>query len=782
MISTKRSSLTSLAIATTLSLGVSSNVIADGSNNLPKPPHEFSGVVGKTYKDSVQDFPEVVKAPEDAPNIILVMLDDVGFGLPSTFGGLAKTPTMDSLAEEGVVFNRFHTTAQCSPTRAALLTGRNHHQTGNGSITELSQGFEGYNGILDDSTTTVAEILRQNGYGTAMFGKNHNTPSWEITPSGPFDRWPTGLGFEYYYGFMGGETSQWEPQIYENTTPVEPYIDNRGEYLLNNDLADKAIEWAGKQKATNPEKPILMYFSPGAVHTPLHAPQDLIDSYAGKFDMGWDNLRKLTYDRQKELGVIPDSTQLTPRPDNIPAWDSYSSEDQKVLARQMEAMAAFLTDADLAVGRVIDSVRSLPGGDNTLVIYIASDNGASAEGGMNGVYNMQNAYNGVAEPFEIQHQNLDKIGGIESEPAVAIGWTFAASTPFQWMKRIPSHLGGVRTSMMVSWPGQIEPDGKMRDQFHHVVDVTPTLFEVTGISAPDTVNGIEQKPMAGISFAYAFDDANAEGQRTEQYFEIEGSRAIYKDGWWAGAMHALPWELYGRSGNFDENVWELYNLDEDFSQAENLADKYPEKLEKLKAEFDRVATENHVFPLDDRTGERLINPHRPDLKYGRDNYFFPGGMDRVALGAQPPFEQRSHVMTVDFKLTENNSEGVLAAQGGHSGGWALYMDKGYLYYVYNFFGREFTTLKSKQPLSPGDHIVELKVGLNETWQEGQKVELMVDGKQVAKGHVPNRVPVFFGMSETFDTGKNLGSPVSPDFKERAPFPFNGELRSVNVSF
>jgi len=579
--------------------------------SLPLADPAFQGQVGTTFADSTADFPQPHSAPAGAPNVVLILLDDLGFGQPGTFGGPVPTPGMDKLASEGLRYNRFHTTGICSSTRAALLTGRNHHQTGFGTITELATGFPGYNTVWPQSTASVARVLRDNGYHTAAFGKWHNTPDWETQSNGPYQHWPSGVGFEYWYGFHGGETSQYEPQLYRNTLAVEPAKKPEQGYHLTTDLVDDAISWVKREQAITPDKPYFLYFAPGAVHAPLHAPREYIERFKGQFDQGWDKLREETLARQKRLGVVPADTELTPRPAQIPAWDSLSADEKKLFARHQEVFAGFVAHTDHEVGRLLDAVRD----DNTLVIYVTGDNGASAEGSMTGTLNNIMTQNGVPDSVPAQLAKLDEIGGPLHENHYPVGWAWAGSAPFQWMKRVPSHFGGTRNGVIVSWPTRIEDRGGLRSQFEHVIDVAPTILAAAGLPAPKAVDGIEQAPMAGHDFSSTFASAKAPETRTTQYFESGGHRAIYHDGWIAAAMQGVPWKLVGSQG-FSNSRWELYHIDQDFSEAHDLAAQEPEKLKELQALFDQQARANQVYPLDDRFVERALSV-RPSIVAGR---------------------------------------------------------------------------------------------------------------------------------------------------------------------
>lgn len=749
-------------------------------DQLPIPDPAFGGKIGKTFEDSKPDFPQPVKAPKGAPNVVLILLDDLGFGQPGTFGGPVPTPALDSLADTGLRFNRFHTTAICSPTRAALLTGRNHHQVGMGTITELATGYPGYNSVWPKSTASVARILRDNGYSTAAFGKWHNTPDWETQPNGPFNHWPTGLGFDYWYGFQGGETSQWEPQLYRNTLAVEPEKRPEEGYHLTTDLVDDAISWIKREQAVTPDKPYFVYFAPGAVHAPLHAPQEWIDRFKGQFDQGWDKVREETLARQKKLGVVPADTMLTSRPEEIPGWDSLDADAKKLYARHQEAFAGFLAHTDHEIGRLLDVVYSLPNSDNTLIIYIAGDNGPSAEGSLTGTLNNIMTQNGIPDSVEQQLGDIDEIGGPLHENHYPVGWAWAGSSPFQWMKRVPSHFGGTRNGMVVSWPAKIRETGGLRTQFSHVVDITPTILAAAQIPQPKLVDGIEQTPMAGMDMSAAFQDAKAPEFRHNQYFETGGHRAIYHDGWVATSFHGAPWVLTGSVG-FKDNQWELYDVSKDFSQSNDLAQKNPGKLKEMQALFDEEARKNQVYPLDDRFAERAKGGDRPSVTAGRKSFVYTSGVTRLPEGSAPPIYQRSHKITANIVVPEGGAEGVIVAEGGGTG-YALFIKDGVITYEYNFFSKEVTSIKSSEKLPSGD--VEIVMQYSQkpfkpfVEVTGGTVELLVNGKNVGKGEVKRVVPVRFSATETLDVGRDNGAPATPTYREQLPFAFTGEIKTV----
>ncbi|QDV18755.1 Arylsulfatase [Gimesia panareensis] len=750
-------------------------------SELPLPDAPFKGKINKTFEGSEQDYPQPVAPPKGAPNVLLILIDDLGFGHPATFGGPIPTPALDRLAASGMKYNRFHTTAICSPTRAALLTGRNHHQCGFGTITELSTGYPGYHSIWPRSCASIAEVLKDNGYSTAAWGKWHNTPDWETSPIGPFDRWPTGLGFEYFYGFQGGETSQYYPQLFRNTMPVEQPETPAEGYHLTADLADDAIAWINRQQSISPDKPFFVYFATGATHAPLHAPEEWIDKFKGQFDQGWDQVRGETLARQKKMGVVPENTKLTPRPKEIPGWDSLSDDARRLYARHQEAFAGFLAHTDYHVGRLVDAVRKLPDGDNTLIIYIAGDNGPSAEGSLTGTTNNMMTQNGIPDTVEGQLDEIKEIGGPKHENHYPVGWAWAGSSPFQWMKRVPSHFGGTRNGLVISWPAKVKDAGTMRSQFHHVIDIAPTIYEAAGIPDPKTVAGVKQTPIAGTSMAYTISDPHAEGRRTTQYFETGGHRAIYHNGWVAAAFQGVPWELTGSKG-FDNTKWELYNIAEDFSEAVDLAQKYPEKLKELQAIFDQEAEKFNVYPLDDRFSERALNLERPSVTRGRTIFSYAPGTTRIPEGSAPPIYQRTHTITASIDVGEVVARGVIVAEGGSSGGYTLYVKEGKLVYEYNFFGKERKKIVAAADLPSGKVEVEMDYQQKPITKTnpavGGTVTLTINGKQVARGEVPHVVPARFSATETLDIGADLGSTVSEDYT--APHAFSGKIEKVNI--
>jgi arylsulfatase A-like enzyme len=746
---------------------------------LPLPEEKFKGRIGTYYTDSEAEIPEIRGAPAGAPNVLLVLLDDVGFGHTSTFGGPVNTPTLQKLANEGLRFNRFHTTALCSPTRAALLTGRNHHSAHTGIIMELATGYPGYDGKLPKETACIAEILKQNGYSTAAFGKWHNTPDYEVNAAGPFDRWPTGLGFEYWYGFQGGEASQWETPLYENTTPIEKPRDNP-KWHLSEAIADQCIGWIGQQKAAAPDKPFFIYWAPGAAHAPHHVHQEWADKYKGKFDHGWDKQRELTFEKQKKLGVIPKDAKLTPRPDSIPSWSSCSAEEKKLYARMQEVFAGFLEHVDAQVGRLVDALETMNLRDDTLIIYVVGDNGPSAEGSLTGTLNNMKTQQGFPDNIKTMIGHLDEIGGPLHENHYPVPWCWAGSSPFQWMKQIASHFGGTRNPVIMSWPARIKNKGGLRSQFHHAIDIAPTILEVAGIPEPRMINGVPQKPIEGVSMAYTFDDVKAEGRRKTQYFEMFGNRAIYHDGWVAGCRHGkLPWQTSG-SASFDSDTWELYNIDEDFSQAIDLAKKQPKKLREMQDIFFAEAAKYDVLPLDDRFAERADVNLRPSYIRGKTRFIYLPGTVRVPEPSSPNTKNIDHTLAAEIDIPHGGGEGVLVCCGGMSSGYTFFMKGGKLHYEHNWFGEERYLVSSSETIPAGKVIVsaEIKVDKENKPGTGGTVTLRVGKKKVGEGRFKKQVPFRFTVNETFDVGCDTISPVSNQYK--SPFPFNGKIKRVMV--
>lgn len=758
---------------------------AEGSV-LPFPPTPSASVAGPTLQQSTHDRRvEKSHLPKDAPNILIVLLDDVGFGLPDTYGGPIHTPTLSRIANEGISFNAFHTTAICSPTRAALLTGRNHQRVGSGTIAERAVDWDGYTGVIPRSSATLPKVLGAYGYKTAAFGKWHNTPATETTAMGPFTLWPTGtgIGFDYFYGFLAGETSQWEPRLVENLNPIEPPHDEK--YHLSEDLADQAITWMRKHRAYSPDKPFLMYWAPGAAHGPHHVFKQWADKYQGKFDGGWDTLRERTFQQQKALGWIPADTKLTPRAESMVAWESIPDSERAFQQRLMEVFAGFVEHVDAQVGKVVDELDRQGIRDNTIVFYIFGDNGSSAEG-QNGSISELLAQNQIPNTVQQQLDALNTLGGLAALGGPKVdniyhaGWAWAGSTPFQHTKLIASHFGGTRNPMAISWPKHIQPDKTPRSQFHHVNDIAPTIYEVLGIQPPKVVDGFKQDPMDGTSMAYTFKDANIPGRKHTQYFENNGSRGIYQDGWFASTFGPLtPWLTVNpglATWDSSKDVWGLYDLKTDFSQADDLAAKETKKLQAMKGLFLKEAKDNQVFPVGAGIWLRIHPEDRIKTPY--TSWQFDTTTTRMPEFTAPGLGRESSHVTVDVELGEN-ATGVLYALGGASGGLSLFMDQGQLVYEYNMMVIERYTARSVGKLSPGPHKIDVDTTIERPGAPAQVV-IQVDGSEVARTDVKRTVPAAFTASESFDVGIDLGSPVSLDYFDRRPFRFDGKIAQMNV--
>ena len=755
---------------------------------LPIPDRPRTGLITYDAKDPDTKYPpiEQLRPPKGAPNVLVILIDDVGFGASSAFGGPIQTPNAERLAAGGLKYNRFHTTALCSPTRQALLTGRNHHSVGMGGITEIASGSPGYCSVLPKSAAPVAKTLKLNGYSTAQFGKCHEVPVWETSPAGPFDAWPTGGGgFEFFYGFIGGEAHQWYPSLYEGTTPIEVKRTPEEGYHFMEDMTDKAIGWIGQQKALLPDKPFFVYFAPGATHAPHHVPKDWADKYKGKFDTGWDALREEIFARQKKLGVIPQDCELTARHKQIPAWKDMPEALKPVLRRQMEVYAGFLEYADHHVGRLLDSLETLGVMNDTLIYYIIGDNGASAEGTLNGTYNEMINFNGAAalETPEFLSARIDKLGGPESYNHFAVGWAHAMNTPYQWTKQVASHWGGTRNGTIVHWPKGIKAKGEVRSQFHHVIDVAPTILEAAGLPHPSAVDGIAQQAIEGVSMRYSFNDAKAAEQHETQYFEMFGNRGIYHKGWTAVTRHKTPWVLVGETvPPFDDDVWELYDTTKDWSQAHDLSKQMPEKLHQLQRLWLIEATRYNVLPLDDRVAER-INPDlagRPVLIKGNRQILF-GGMGRLSENSVVSIKNKSHSVTALLEVPKSDARGVIIAQGGNVGGWTLYVKDGKPKYCYNLLGIQYFYVEGSSVLSPGEHQLRMEFkydggGLG----KGGTAALYVDGKKVGEGKIPATAAMIFSADDGLDIGLDTGSPVSEDYGPRGN-EFTGRVKGVEIT-
>jgi arylsulfatase len=722
-----------------------------------------------------------VRPPQGAPNVVIVLIDDFGFGHPETFGGPIHTPTYSALAGAGLRYNRFHTTALCSPTRTALLTGRNHHINNAGAIMELATAFPGNTGIRPHSVAPLAEILRLNGYSTAAFGKYHETPPWEASVSGPHDRWPTRSGFDKFYGFIGGETNQWAPAVYDGVTRVETPDDP--DYHFTTDMTNQAIAWVQFQQALTPDKPFYVYFATGATHAPHHVPKEYIAKYKGRFDQGWDKLREETLARQIEMGVVPAGTKLTARPGEIPAWDSLTDDQKRLFARQMETFAGFAEHTDHEIGRLVEALRAMGEMDNTLFFYIAGDNGASAEGGPDGSYNEILALNGIVSDVSSQLAHIDEWGGPSTFPHFSIGWAHAGNTPFQWTKQVASHFGGTRNSMVVHWPARLpNARGEVRSQFHHVIDVAPTVLEAAGLPQPTMVNGATQYPMDGVSMVYTFDDPAAADRRTTQYFEMFGNRAIYHDGWVAATRHSIPWLMARTLPPFDQDTWELYHVAEDFSQADDLAAENPQKLKELQDVFTREAVRNHVYPLDDRRSERFDAriAGRPDLIGTRAALTLHEGMTGITENAFINIKGRSSAITAEIEVPKGGANGVIICQAGRFGGWSLYMKNGRVHHVYNFGGLQRFTVAAPTALAPGRHTVLYEFAYDGGRPgSGGTSRLSVDGKPVGETRVEHTMPFIYSADEGVDVGMDNETPVTEDYRQGANR-FTGRIVKVTV--
>jgi arylsulfatase A-like enzyme len=749
---------------------------------LPIQPAPYQGKLGLTTKDSSKPaFPGPPTPPQGAPNVLLVLLDDVGFGAASTFGGPINTPTLDALAGRGLRHTQFHTTAMCSPTRAAMLSGRNHHSVHTGQIMEMATGYPGYDSMVGKDTSGIGTILRDNGWNTAWFGKDHNVPDWETSQAGPFDRWPTGLGFEKFYGFIGGDMNQWRALVFDGTQAIEPYVGNP-DYNLDYDLADQAIKYIRMQHAVAPNKPFFVYYAPGATHAPHHPRKEWVEKYKGRFDAGWDQLREQTLARQKELNIVPSATQLTMRPESIPAWVSLSEDQKKLYTRMMENYAGYLEQADYNVGRVEQAIADMGLRDNTLVIYIVGDNGASAEAGLEGAINLEGAMNGVVPTTEQMSPHIDDLGTWKTYNHYPVGWAHAMDTPFQWTKQIASHFGGTRNGMVISWPGHIKDEGGIRTQWHHVIDILPTVLDAVQVSAPTEVEGIKQRPMEGVSMTYTFTEPDAPSTRRTQYFELFGNRAIYQDGWVAATTPvAAPWSTTVPSVDVITGYnWELYHVAGDFSEAKNLAESMPAKLKELQELFYVEAAKYRVLPLDNDRVMRLNPANRPSLSPGRTSFTYYAGTKRIPEGVAPDIKNKSWTISAQVDIPQKGAEGMIATLGGLFDGWALYLEETKPVFHYNFANIGHYEIKASQPLSPGKHTVlfEFKYDGGGIGKGGVGT-LFVDGEQVAEGRIEHTVAVRFTMSvETFDIGEDTGTPVCMSYD--VPFKFTGEIESVTI--
>ncbi|MBI3407227.1 MAG: arylsulfatase [Planctomycetes bacterium] len=722
-----------------------------------------------------------VKPPKGAPNIVIVLIDDMGFGHSSAFGGPIHMPNAEKLAKKGLKYNRFHTTALCSPTRMALLTGRNHHSCNMSSITETATSFPGATGVRPASVATLAEMLRLWGYITGAFGKYHETAAWEVSPSGPFDRWPTRSGFDKFYGFIGAETNQWAPLIYDGVTRMEP--PNDPNYHFTTDMTNKAIQWMKSTRSLTPDRPFYTYFATGATHAPHQAPKEFVAKYMGKFDQGWDKLREETLKRQIDLGVVPAGTKLPPMPNGVKAWNTLSDDEKKVFARQMEVYAGFGEHTDHEIGRLMTALEEMGELDNTLFFYIVGDNGASAEGGLDGTFNELLNLNGSSDTIPNLLKRLDDLGGPMAYNHFAVGWAIAGNTPFQWCKQMASFFGGTRNGLIVHWPKGIKAENEVRAQFHHVIDICPTVLEAVGVPQPDVVSGVKQRPIEGVSILYSFDDKKAKDRRTTQYFEMFGNRAIYHEGWTACVQHSIPWDLGKPVPPFAKDRWELYHVDEDFSQVNDLAAKNPAKLKELQELFLVEAKKYNVLPLDDRRIERQ-NPQiagRPDLMFGRKKLTVYEGMSQ-SENTFINMKNASYTITAEVEIPKDGGKGVIICQGGRFAGWSLYMKEGKIHHHYNWFDVQRTTISSKDALPAGKATIRYEFAYDGGKMPGAggKGTIFVNDKKVAEGKIEQTVPFNFSFDETADVGFDDATPVTEDYVAGNASRFNGKIRQVTI--
>lgn len=743
---------------------------------IPEPQYPHSTVFDARNASPPPRFE--VKAPANAPNVVIVLIDDMGFGQSSAFGGPISMPTVEQLANSGLRYNQFHTTALCSPTRAALLSGRNHHMNNMGSITETATAFPGQTGQRPNSVAPLAEMLRLNGYSTAAFGKSHETAAWEVSPSGPTDRWPTRSGFDKFYGFLGGETNQWAPLIYDGLTQAE--LPNDPNYNFMTDMADKAIAWVQGQKSLTPDKPFFVYFAPGATHAPHHVPKEWIAKYKGKFDQGWDKVREETLARQIKLGVVPAGTKLAPKPEAIKDWAALSPDEKKLFARQMEVFAGFGEYADTEIGRFIKSIEATGQLDNTLIFYVVGDNGASAEGGMSGLFSEMTYFNGVTETVQDILKHYDELGGPTTYPHYAAGWAVAGDTPFTWTKQVASSYGGTRNGMVVHWPKRIAAKGEVRTQWHHVIDIAPTILEAAGLPEPKSVNGTPQTPIEGVSMLYTFADPKAESTHKTQYFEIFGNRAIYNDGWLAGTVHRAAWEFKVRA-TLENDTWELYDTRTDFSLTNDLAAKDSEKLKEMQDLFLKEAVRYSVLPLDDRLTERFVASlvGRPDLMAGRTSLTVHQGMTGMSENVFINVKNRSHMITAEVEVPKIAANGVILAQAGRFGGWSLYVKDGKPTYTYNFLGLQRFTVAAKQTLPTGKATIRFEFAYDGGGMgKGGTGTIFVNGKNVATGRIDRTQCCVFSADEGADVGVDNDTPVTEAYK--VPFKFTGKIGKVTI--
>jgi len=766
--------------AAILSMSILSVAVARAQDVLPRPPAPFSGTIGPTFEQSKQDWPRAVQAPKGAPNVVVILTDDVGFAATSAFGGPVPTPNLEKLAANGLKYTDFHTTALCSPTRAALLTGRNHHRVGFGSLEDTALGFPGYDAVIPRDAATIGEILKDNGYNTAFFGKNHNTPAWSATEAGPFDLWPTGWGFEYFYGFQGGDADQWAPRLFRNTSRAP---DLPAGELLDRALADDAIHYLHNQQAADPNKPFFLYYATGSGHAPHQAPPDWIARFKGQFDQGWDALRQQSFERQKKLGVIPADTVLTPRPDALPAWDSLTPDQKTVDARYMEVFAAMMAYQDAQIGRVLDEIQRMGKGDNTLVIFVVGDNGASGEGTPDGtVDEIGMLANGARSPADYLVKHLDLMGGPKTYELYPSGWAWALNTPFQWMKQVASHLGGIRNGMVMSWPARIVAKGQVRTQFGSVIDIAPTILEAAGLTAPKIVNGVEQQPVQGTSLLYSAGDATAAERHTTQYFEMLGYRGIYHDGWLANTkVRRLPWMQGKPDGDPQTSYqWELYDLKHDFSQSHDLAAFDPAKLKSLQDLWLQEAKANQVLPLNDDFGVRRSIPKLIAYAPRQTDFTYWGKDISVAQGSAPNLALRSFTIEARIKPNGAKDTGVLVADGSGFGGWAFYLKDGVpvAYEAISQMPEDRFRVAGKAPLPKGASMVTFRFERDPQPATGGTMHIAVDGKEVGQGNIDRTINIPAGLGETFDVGSDTGATVSDEYPGAGAFP--GEIETVKV--
>jgi arylsulfatase len=745
---------------------------------IPEPSFPHSTVLDARNATPPERFE--VRAPDGAPNVLIILIDDMGFGQSSAFGGPINMKTAERLADKGLRYNQFHTTALSSPTRAALLTGRNHHTTNTGSIMETATAFPGNTGQRPESVAPLAAMLRYNGYSTAAFGKNHETAAWEVSPSGPTDRWPTRSGFDKFYGFMGGESNQWAPALYDGMTKIEVPKDSN--YHFMTDMTNQAVKWMQSVKSLTPDKPFFMYFAPGATHAPHHVPKEWIAKYKGKFDQGWDKLREETLARQIKLGVVPADTKLAPKPGAIKDWNKLTMDEKKLFARQMEVFAGFGEYTDTEIGRLVDVIQDMGQLDNTLIFYIVGDNGASAEGGMSGMFNEMTYFNGVVETVSDVMKHYDELGGPNTYSHYAAGWAVAGDTPFTWTKQVASNYGGTRNGMVVHWPKGVKARNEIRTQWHHVIDIAPTVLEAAVLPEPKVVNGIPQTPIEGVSMLYSFNDAHAKDRHLTQYFEIFGNRAIYRDGWLAGTVHRAAWETEVRA-TLDKDTWELYDTRNDFSLATDLAAKEPAKLKELQNLFMDEAVKYNVLPIDDRVFERINAAlvGRPDLMAGRTSLTVYEGMTGMSENVFINTKNRSHTITAEVNLPKSGGRGVILAQAGRFGGWSLYLKNGVPTYTYNFLGLKRFTIAAKKPLPAGKATIRYEFAYDGGGlAKGGTGTILVNDMKVAEGRIERTQPMIFSADEGADVGEDGETPVVENYGIPAPYQFTGRIDKITI--